>query len=305
MSSAEHQLDTTPPKMGLVAGWGRYPLVLAESLRQQGYQVFGVGIHGHAPPALKELCHSYCEAGLARLGAHIRFFRRQGVQQITMAGKIHKRRLLEPNFIWKHLPDWSGVRTYCPHFVTGSRDRNDDTLLHAMIAAYARYQIVFVPATDYAPQLLAPVGRLAGTRITTAQQRDIDFGWRLAKAAGGLDIGQSVAVKGQAVLAVEAVEGTDACIRRAGVLCKKGGFTLVKVAKPQQDMRFDVPTVGIGTVKAMAKSGGRVLAIEAGRTIIIDREQVVEFANRHNIQLVAYSDVAMGSHGLVSRRDVA
>lgn len=117
--------------------------------------------------------------------------------------------------------------------------------------------------------------------------KDIEFGWTLAKKIGEVDIGQSVAVKGRAVLAVEAIEGTDACIRRAGELCKGGGFTLVKVAKPQQDMRFDVPTIGKGTVDELVKAGARVLAIEADKTIFLDREEVIAFANRHHLAIVA------------------
>jgi DUF1009 family protein len=112
---------------------------------------------------------------------------------------------------------------------------------------------------------------------------------------GRLDVGQSVAVKGLAVLAVEAVEGTDACIRRAGQLCPSGGFTVVKVAKPQQDMRFDVPTIGVGTLETLAAAGGRVLAIEADRTIVIDREEVAAFAQRHGISLVAVSEAMLAS----------
>jgi hypothetical protein len=127
-------------------------------------------------------------------------------------------------------------------------------------------------------------------RPTTAQQQDIEFGWRLAKEMGRLDVGQSVAVKDRSPLAVEAVEGTDQCIRRAGSLCEAGGFTIVKVAKPQQDMRFDVPTIGLGTLESLVAAGGHVLAIEAGRTIIIDEAQVVAFANQHKLVVVALND---------------
>jgi hypothetical protein len=122
---------------------------------------------------------------------------------------------------------------------------------------------------------------------TAAERKDIEFGWRLAKEMGRLDVGQSVAVKDRAPLAIEAIEGTDACVSRAGTLCQAGGFTVVKVAKPEQDMRFDVPTIGLGTLKTMAEAGGKVLAIEAGRTIIIDQAEVVAFANQHKLVVVA------------------
>jgi len=124
---------------------------------------------------------------------------------------------------------------------------------------------------------------------------DIDFGWKLAKEMGRLDVGQSVAVSGRAPLAIEAIEGTDECIRRAGALCKAGGFTVVKVAKPQQDMRFDVPTIGLGTLETLAAAGGRVLAIEAGRTIIIDQAHVIEFANRQKLVVVALDEAGQSA----------
>jgi DUF1009 family protein len=119
------------------------------------------------------------------------------------------------------------------------------------------------------------------------QWKDIAFGWTIAKEIGRLDIGQSVAVKNQAVLAVEAIEGTDECIRRAGMLCRGGGFTIVKVAKPQQDMRFDVPTIGMLTLETMVSAGAKVLAVEAGRTILLDEANVVEFANQNRLIVVA------------------
>ena len=135
-----------------------------------------------------------------------------------------------------------------------------------------REGIRFAPPTDYAPELLVKAGQLTRRGPTAWQQKDIEFGWQMAKEMGRLDIGQSVAVKDQAVLAVEAVEGTDECIRRAGALCRAGGFTVVKVAKPQQDMRFDVPTIGLGTLETMHAAGGKVLAVEAGRTIFLDQD---------------------------------
>ena len=134
---------------------------------------------------------------------------------------------------------------FLPHFWTRKKDCRDDSLLRAIVDEFAAEGIRFAPATDYAPELLVGQGQLTRRGPTAWQQKDIEFGWKMAKEMGRLDIGQSVAVKDQAVLAVEAVEGTDECIRRAGELCRAGGFTVVKVAKPQQDMRFDVPTIGL------------------------------------------------------------
>ena len=133
-------------------------------------------------------------------------------------------------------------------------------------------------------------GPVAGRRLSGKQQGDVDFGWNIAKSMGALDIGQSICIKDKTVIAVEAIEGTDVCIRRAGELCPLGGFTLVKVAKPQQDMRFDVPTVGIKTLETMAAAKGAVLAIEANRTILLDQQEIADEARRRKISVVAFSD---------------
>lgn len=274
-------------RIGLVAGWGRYPVVVAEALRRQGFHVVGLGIKDHADPVLRTICHDFREVGLGKLGAAIRYFRRQGVRRATMAGKIHKV-LLFRRFHWlRHFPDWRCARTFYPHWLTKTADRKDDTLLTAVVNAYAEDGIHFAPATDFLPELLVKAGPLTVRGPSAAQWKDIAFGWQLAKEMGRLDVGQSVAVKGRAVLAVEAVEGTDECIRRAGQLCQEGGFTVVKVAKPQQDMRFDVPTIGTGTVRTLAEAGAGVLAVEAGKTIVVDEAETVALANRHKLVIVA------------------
>ena len=157
----------------------------------------------------------------------------------------------------------------------------------AVIAEFERDGIAFASALDYCPELLVNAGTLTRRPPSAAERLDIDFGWALAKEMGRLDVGQSVAVKERATLAIEAIEGTDRCIERAGQLCKAGGWTLVKVAKPQQDMRFDVPTVGITTIENLHKSGARVLAIEAGKTIVIDQPDVVKLADRYGMTIVA------------------
>ncbi|MBM4002600.1 MAG: LpxI family protein [Planctomycetes bacterium] len=276
------------PRLGLLAGWGRFPVAVAEAAVRRGFDVFCLGIRDHADgEALRVICRDYREIGLARLGAAIRYFRGRGITQATMAGKIHKVRLFQ-RFAWlKHIPDWKCLTTFYPHFIRGTRDRRDDTLLTAIVEAYAADGITFAPATDFAPELLVKLGHLAGPALSESQQADIQFGWRIAKDLGRLDIGQTVAVKGQTVLAVEAIEGTDACIRRAGELCTSGGFTVVKVAKPQQDMRFDVPTVGMHTLDSLATAGAKVLAVEAGKTILVDQQECLRRADDLKLTIVA------------------
>jgi DUF1009 family protein len=279
-----------PQRVGLIAGWGRYPIVVAQALAASGAQVYCLGIKDHADPVLAEICHDFDWIGLGQIGGVIRYFRRHGVSQATMAGKVHKV-LLYRRFAWfHHLPDWRGLLTYYPHFVARRKTMQDDSLLGAIVEAFQTAGIAMQPATNYVPELLVKLACLTLRQPTTAERKDIEFGWQLAKEMGRLDVGQSVAVKDRSPLAIEAVEGTDECIRRAGTLCSAGGFAVIKVAKPQQDMRFDVPTIGIGTLKTMAAAGGKVLAIEAGRTIIIDEPQVVAFANHNKMVVVALAE---------------
>ena len=276
--------------IGLLAGWGKFPFAVAEALRHAGYRVAGVGIIDHADPELAELCDHFDWIGIGGIGKAIRHFQRWGVTEATMAGKVHKVLLYQPGWWLKHRPDWKTIRAFSPQWFFGSGDRKDDTLLQTVVAAFARDGITFEPATDFAPELLVKAGQIAGKRLTGKQQSDVEFGWQIAKSMGGLDIGQSICIKGQAVIAVEAIEGTDACIRRAGGLCQAGGFTVVKVAKPQQDMRFDVPTVGLKTLETMAGAGGEVLVVEADRTILLDQKEFRTAAKRLGIAVVAYTE---------------
>lgn len=292
---AEPTSQVEGARIGILAAWGDFPLIVARQLKAEGHQVIGLGVRHHCDPTLANFCDEFGWIGLARLGGAIRFFRRHGVTRATMAGKIHKVMLYQPWTWVRHTPDWTAVKTFFPHFISGTRDRKDDTLLGTIVELFARHGIEFVPATDYAPDLLASPGHIAGPPLSPLQQADVDFGWAIAKQMGALDIGQSICVKGQAVLAVEAIEGTDLCIARAGELCRQGGFAVVKVAKPQQDMRFDVPTVGLGTLRNMVAAGGRVLAIEGGRTIVLEEEAFCEFAQRHRISVVSIDSSALNA----------
>jgi len=276
-----------PRRVGLFAGWGRYPVVIAETLLAQGCEVYCLGVPNHADPRLAEICTDFRWCGMAKFGWACRYMRRHNVKHATMAGKIFKHLLFQPFFILKQMPDFKTCRAFIHHFFTRRKDCKDDTLMGVAVGLFESEGIHLCPATDFAPELLVKEGLLTKRNLTEPQQLDIQLGWQVAKQIGKMDIGQSVAVKNQTVLAVEAVEGTDRCIQRAGELCRAGGFTVVKVAKPQQDMRFDVPTFGVKTLETMIAAGGKVLAIEAGRTIILDEPDVIEFANRHKLTIVA------------------
>jgi DUF1009 family protein len=270
--------------IGLLAGSGRFPVLFAEKAKRLGYSVRCVGIRGEAAPELAGLVDRFYWAGVAKLGRMIRLFKRERVQCIVMAGKIHKVALHTPWRLLRYLPDWRGLR-----FVYGHRrpDNRDDSLLLDVIAEFAADSLPVVSALDLCPELLVGKGVLTIRPPTRAEEADIAFGWELAKEMGRLDVGQSVAVKERAVLAVEAIEGTDRAIARAGELCRSGGFVVVKVAKPQQDLRFDVPTVGCSTIETMRRAGGRLLAVEAGKTILIDPEDTIALADRYGITIVA------------------
>jgi DUF1009 family protein len=271
--------------IGLLAGSGRFPVVFAEKARSLGLPVVCVGIRGEASPELRPLVDRFYWAGIARLGRMIRCFKREGVRRAVMAGKIQKAdHVHTPWKVVRLLPDWRMLRFW---YARRRRDNKDDTLLLGLIDEFARDGIRFDSALDLCPELLVAPGVLTRRPPTRAEEADIVFGWELAREMGRLDVGQSVAVKDRTVLAVEAIEGTDRAILRAGELCRAGGFVVVKVAKPQQDMRFDVPTVGRTTVESLRQAGGRVLAVEAGKTILIDQAETVALADRHGITIVA------------------
>jgi len=270
--------------IGLVAGAGRFPVAFAEKIRQVGLSVVTAGLCHHASKELVQLSDRFEWVGIAKIGRIIRIFKRHGVREWVMAGKVQKTRFIgTPWRMVRLLPDWRALRMWYRR----ARDHADDSLLSAVIAEFAVDGLICRSALELCPELLVRSGVLTRRSPTAAEWKDIEFGWALAKEMGRLDVGQCVAVIDRAVLAVEAIEGTDRTIARAGELCPRGGFTAVKVAKPQQDMRFDVPTVGTTTIEEIAKAGGRVLAIEAGRTILLDEAETIALADRRGISIVA------------------
>jgi len=271
--------------VALLAGWGRFPIAFAARARDAGLRVVTLAIRGHADPALESLSWRCHWVGPFRMGAMIRHARAAGASRVVMAGKLFKADLMyDPWRMWSCIPD---LRTLWWYFVRHRGDMRDDTVMLSVIKEFGRDGLTFASALDLCPELLVKPGTLTRRGPSAAERADIDFGWGLAKAMGALDVGQSVMIKDRVAVAVEAIEGTDRAIQRAGELCRKGGFTVVKVAKPGQDMRFDVPTVGTGTVEVIAKAGGRVLAIEAGKTIVLDQADVVRLADELGVTIVA------------------
>lgn len=271
-------------RIGLLAGWGRFPVVFAESAQRQGFSVQCLGIEGLASDELGDICDTFRTAPLARIGKAIRFFKKRRVQSAVMAGKVEKRILFDPFRFWNLLPDWRTVHMWLKYC---TENKKDDTLLLAVIREFERDGISFRSALDFCPEILVKHGFLTKRHPTPNQWKDIHFGWQIAKEMGRLDIGQTIVVNDTAVIAVEAIEGTDECIRRAGLLCRRGGMTVVKVAKPDQDMRFDVPAVGVQTIQTMREAGARVLAIESSMTILLDEEEVLRLADKLGIAIVS------------------
>lgn len=286
LTVARPRADSREP-VGLVACAGRFPIVFAEKARECGLPVVCLGVAGMADPALESLCHEFHWLRRLSLGFAIRTFRRGGVRKWAMAGKFHKHLLFRPWRVFHFLPDWRLLRFF---FLRRRRANNDDSLLLGLIDEVRAFGLECVSALDLCPELLVRDGVLTKRTPTAAEERDIAFGWHLAREMGRLDIGQSVMVRERAVLAVEAIEGTDRAILRAGELCGKNAFVVVKVAKPEQDMRFDVPTVGVQTIESMRAAGGRVLAIEAGRTILLDEAETIALADRYRIAITARRD---------------
>ena len=273
-----------PQPVGLLACAGRLPIVIAEKARECGIPLVCIGVAGMADPVLQGICTEFHWLRRASLGYLMRTFQRHGVSRWTMAGKFHKHKLYHPMRWFQFIPDWKMVRFY---FFRKRSANNDDSLLLGLIQEFRDAGLECVSALDLCPELLVRDGILTHRRPSASEQKDIEFGWNLAREMGRLDIGQSVMVRERAVLAVEAIEGTDRAIERAGELCSKSGFVVVKVAKPAQDRRFDVPTVGKQTIETMHRSGAKVLAIEAGQTILIDEAETIALADRYGIAITA------------------
>jgi len=270
--------------LGIIAGAGRFPFLVAEGARRAGRPVMAIGLRGLTDPSLGREVDCFRWSGVVRLGSWIRLFRRFGVREAIMAGSVRKADMYGRFRLLRYLPDWTSFRVWFFEVA----DRRNDTILRAAADCMTRKGIVLTNSVQYCPEHLPGPGVLTRRQPTPALQKDIEFGWPIAKEMGRLDVGQSIAVKEQEVIAVEAIEGTDRMIQRAGELCRHGGWTLIKVAKPDQDLRFDVPTVGPDTIENLKLNGGKALVFEAGKTLLIDRDKLIEAADRTGIVVVAH-----------------
>lgn len=270
--------------IGLIAGSGMLPLLEARGVRAAGRDVACVGLAGQYDPALPAACDRFAVSGVARLGRWVRLLRRWGVREAVMIGAVRKTQLMyDPLRVVRQLPD---VRAALLWYRVLRHDKRDQAILGAIADELSRSGITLIDSTRYIPQHLATPGVLTRARPGAGQQADIAFGWPILMRMNDLDIGQSIAVKERDVIAVEAIEGTDAMIRRAGELCRSGGWTLLKGPDPGKDPRFDVPTVGVETIRGLHAAGARCLALAAGRVIFADREAVLAAADRVGLAVV-------------------
>ena len=262
-------------KIGIISGKGSLPCLLAEEAKKQGYYVLMVALDPIADH------HNGCadeikRVNVGKLGRLVKVLKDAGVTEAIMAGKVSKSLLYKSNI----QPDMRAVK-----LLFKLKDKRDDTILQAITEELKTEGIQIVETTCFAQKLLMPEGVITKTKPSTSIKKDIKFGYRIALEIGRLDIGQTVVIKDRAVMAVEAIEGTDEAIRRGGSLGGSGAV-VVKVAKPQQDFRYDVPVVGIETLKTMIQVKASTLAVEAARTIIVQKDEMIRLADRHNISII-------------------
>jgi DUF1009 family protein len=261
--------------LGLIAGQGELPHVVSTEARKKGYTVIGISLKPPADESLKDFVDDFFHVRIGQLGKLISLLKKKSVSDIVLAGKVPK------NLLYKNkrclIPDGRALR-----LLFSLKDRSDDTIMTAIVNELEEEGFRIHDTTSFTEDLLCPERVLTRKKPSRTEWRDIEFGWKIAKKMGKLDIGQTVVIKDMAVMAVEAIEGTDEAIVRGGHLAKSGAVVL-KVSKPQQDMRFDVPVVGRGTLRTMKKAKAGVLAIEASKTIILDLNRFIEAADEAGI----------------------
>lgn len=264
-------------KIGLLAGLGRLPVEFARAAGKFGYSVAAVSLLADTDEELAAVCDDYAAISVGRLDSIIKFLKDSGVTKVTFLGKVSK----EVMFAGLIQGDERMLK-----LLMSLPDKNDDTIMMAFVKELADEGINVFDQTVFIQSLMVTAGVHTKLQPSAEQRGDMEYGFKMAKHIGGLDIGQTVVVKNKAVLAVEAIEGTDECILRGGRL-GRGGVIVAKVAKPEQDLRFDMPTVGIKTLESMIEAGAKGLVLEAGKTLLVDREKTLELADANGIAIMA------------------
>jgi UDP-2,3-diacylglucosamine hydrolase len=266
----------TPEILGIIAGNGVYPRLVADSARKAGAEkIIAAAFTGETDSALVQHVDVIEWLRVGQLSRLLKFFREQKIHHAMMAGQIAPKNLFDLR------PDWKALLV-----LAKLKQRNAESIFAAIAAELAKIGIELLPATSFLEDCLAPRGLIAGPKLSRREKQDVDLGWKIAKEIARLDIGQTVIVKNGTILAVEAFDGTNDAIKRGGALARKGSV-MIKVAKPNQDMRFDVPVIGIETVRVATEAKIRAVAVEAGKTLLLEREAIVDLAGRAEISIVA------------------
>lgn len=276
-------MDSDRAPVGMVAGSGRLPFLIASGILKANRPLVIVGLRGWASTRLEDLSDAFIWSGLGRLGKWFSFFKLQGVREVILIGGVRKLDMYMPLRVLRYLPDLRAIRLW---YSTVRKDKRDNAILLATADALRKEGIELVAGVNYCKEHLATEGLMTRRSLPWRVRADVEFAWRIARASADLDIGQSLAVKERDIIAVEAMEGTDAMIHRAGELCQVGGWTMVKVARPNQDMRFDVPTVGPNTMRNLKDAGCACLVVEAGKTLIVDKPTTLALADRFKITVI-------------------
>ena len=264
-------------RIGLLAGVGRLPVEFARAARGMGFTVVAIGVVPGVDAELPAVVDKFFSISVGELGTIVNTLQQEQVNQVTMLGKVTKELLFAGTV---------ARDARMQKLLVSLKDNSDDTVMLAFVRELAAAGIGILDQTELIKALLPSPGVLTKRAPTEDEQADMKFGFTMAKQIGGLDIGQTVVVKHRAVMAVEAIEGTDACIRRGGQL-GRGGVIVAKVAKPNQDVRFDMPSVGPDTLRAMIEANAVALVMEAGKTLLVDRQTVLKLADEHSIAIVA------------------
>ncbi|MCL4474886.1 MAG: UDP-2,3-diacylglucosamine diphosphatase LpxI [Nitrospirae bacterium] len=270
--------DKAANVIGLIAGRGELPKAVAEEAREKGFHVVAVALEHLADKKLASHVDEIKWVNVGKLGTIIESLKRSGATKAVMAGKVPKSLLYKGNIT----PDLRAMK-----LLFTLKDRSDDSILLAITKELEKDGITLLNTTDFCQDMLTPEGLLTEEGLTEDEWKDIRFGWKIAREMGKLDIGQTVVVKGQAVMAVEAIEGTDEAIKRGGFYAHEGAV-VVKVSKPHQDMRFDVPVVGLDTLRAMVEVRARVLALEAKKSIVLQKKRLLREAEEAGISVVGF-----------------
>jgi UDP-2,3-diacylglucosamine hydrolase len=266
----------TPEILGIIAGNGAYPKELAQAARKAGVKkIVAAAFTGETDPSISELADTVEWLRVGQLGRLLKFFRENNVRRGIMAGQIAPKNLFDLR------PDVKALVV-----LAKLKQRNAESIFSAIADELKKADVDLLPATMFLENDMAKSGLIAGTKLSRAEEDDVELGWSVAKEMARLDVGQTIIVKNGTVLAVEAFEGTNDAIKRGGALAREGAV-MIKVAKPNQDMRFDVPVIGVETIKVAAEAKLRVIAVEAGKTLLLERDKVVELASRSKISVVA------------------